>query len=109
MVVDVDVVGDVVGGEDGTDLSRAGVRDRDGAFDALVTNPPYGVRMGARLDFRQLYARLFHAFDVPVRVVLATEEDALREAAAALGLRAEITARPRTGSVSPAIFVVTRS
>jgi len=65
--------------------------------------------MGARLDFRQLYARLFQAFDVPVRVVLATEEDALRQAAEALGLRAELVARPRTGSVSPAIFVVTRS
>lgn len=85
-----------------------GGRDGDRALHALVTNPPYGVRMGARLDFRQLYARLFQAFDVPVRVVLATEEDALHEAAAALGLRAEVAARPRTGSVSPAIFVVTR-
>lgn len=106
--VDVVVDADVAGDENGTDLSRASVRDRDGALDALVTNPPYGVRMGARLDFRQLYARLFQSFDVPVRVVLATEEDALHEAAAALGLRAEVAARPRTGSVSPAIFVVTR-
>jgi hypothetical protein len=63
--------------------------------------------MGARLDFRQLYARLFQAFDVPVRVVLATEEDALQQAATSLGLRAELVAQPRTGSVSPAIFVVT--
>jgi 23S rRNA G2445 N2-methylase RlmL len=113
--VDVDVVvnGDVVGDGDGT-VSRASDREPDGGrepdrpLDALVTNPPYGVRMGARLDFRQLYARLFQAFDVPVRVVLATEEEALHEAAAALGLRAEVVARPRTGSVSPAIFVVTR-
>ncbi len=88
---------------------RLGLAARSVApLDALVTNPPYGVRMGARLDFRQLYARLFQTFDVPVRVVLATEEDALREAAVALGLRVAFVARPRTGSVCPAIAVITR-
>ncbi len=76
---------------------------------ALVTNPPYGVRMGARLDFRQLYARLLRAFDVPVRVVLAVDDEALRAAASALGLRAEVRLRPRTGSVAPALVVVSGS
>lgn len=86
----------------GTDLFGA-----DGATNvALVTNPPYGVRMGARLDFRQLYTRLLRAFEVPVRVVLAVDDQALRSAASALGLRAEVQLRPRTGSVAPAVVVV---
>lgn len=74
--------------------------------DVLVTNPPYGVRMGARLDFRQLYTRIFRAFDVPVRVVLATEVDALREAADALGLRVDVVAQVKTGSVCPALALI---
>lgn len=79
-----------------------------GPDDVVVTNPPYGVRMGARLDFRQLYARVLEAFPVGVLVLLATEERALAEAAEARSMRFEVAYRVRTGSVTPAIAVLMR-
>ncbi|MCB9624194.1 MAG: THUMP domain-containing protein [Polyangiales bacterium] len=76
-----------------------------GSSDVVVTNPPYGVRMGARLDFPSFYRRLFGTFEAPVHVVLATEEEALFGAAREVGLKGHVAWRPRTGSIAPAIAV----
>ncbi|MCB9612397.1 MAG: N-6 DNA methylase [Sandaracinus sp.] len=80
-----------------------------GPSDVVVTNPPYGVRMGARLDFPSFYRRLFRTFEAPVHVVLATEEEALFGAAAEVGLQGHVAWRPRTGSIAPAIAVFART
>lgn len=80
----------------------------DRRFDAIVTNPPYGVRMGAGLDFARFYARLLLSAGRVLApggslVLLATHEDALRRAAAAQGWRVGAPLRVETRSVRPAI------
>ncbi|MBX3248781.1 MAG: methyltransferase [Myxococcales bacterium] len=81
--------------------------------DAIVTNPPYGVRMGARLDFHQLFARILRLASATLRpegvvVTLAVHETELARAAAEQGYVHEVALRVRTGSVTPAIVRLRR-
>lgn len=76
--------------------------------DAIITNPPYGVRMGAALDFRRFYRELLSSFQRVLHpkgtaILFAVQERALEEAAAALGWSMDICFRADTRSVRPAI------
>lgn len=80
-----------------------------GPFDAIVSNPPYGVRMGGRLDFERFYAELLEAFGAVLSpggevVLLVVIEPAMEIAAKAGGWNWEVLTRVETGSVRPGVF-----
>ncbi len=82
--------------------------------DAVVTNPPYGVRMGAAWNFSRFYAgwipRIAKLLPKGRRaVVLATHETPLIDVARGSGLSLVRRIRIETGSVRPAIVVLERA
>lgn len=84
------------------------------SVDAVVTNPPYGVRMGAAWNFARFYAgwipRVATLLPAGRRaVVLATHENPLIEVAQSSGLKLVRRIRIETGSVRPAIVVLERA
>ncbi len=83
-------------------------------FDAIVSNPPFGVRMGGRLDFERFYADLLSAFDRVLEpggevVLLVVVEPAMEIAAKAAGWNWEVLTRVETGSVRPGVFHLWRA
>ena len=94
------------------EVERLGAHWSGERFDAIVTNPPYGVRMGGRLDFRRFYARLLGQLEPLLApegavVLLATREEALGDAAARRGWAMEVVWRVETRSTTPAIARLT--
>ena len=80
------------------------------SIDAVVTNPPYGVRLGRGLDFSAVYGELFGVLRHVLRpngvgVVLVVREPEFQRAAVAAGFKVELVSRVQTRSVTPAIFV----
>ncbi len=84
-------------------------------FQAIVTNPPFGLRLGRRTDFDQLYTKFLRA----ARVVLAPEGRLVvlvhrrgpfnRAARRTKGLRIVHVRAIETGDVYPYIFVLEKS
>ena len=85
-----------------------------GRFAAIVTNPPYGVRLGRNLDFRAFYRRFLEQAAVVLRpggrlVLLAWKRGVVDRTNQELGLFAARHVRVvETGGIYPRIYVLER-
>ena len=83
-----------------------------GGLDAIVTNPPYGQRLGRGIRFRSFYADFLREAARVLRpggrvVLLATRGDALRKALRETGTLRLLTVVPiETGELHPRLFVL---
>jgi len=85
-----------------------------GPFDYIVTDPPYGVRLGKRSSLRRLYPALLRSFEQALadsgRIVLvALKLHAFRTALDETSLRVVCQRRFCAGQLAPHIFVLERA
>ncbi len=84
------------------------------SFDAIVTNPPYGVRVGRGIDFYRFYSRFLDQAHRVLRpagrlVMLARKRGALNRAVRAhRGFAVRHVRIVETGGIYPALFVMER-
>lgn len=110
---------EAAGSPPGVHLQRADARELgrihpEGFFDALVTNPPYGARLGRSISFPGFYRRFLEEAATVLRpggrlVVLAGKRGAFSIAVDRVpGLRIRQVQVIETSRVFPAIFVLER-
>lgn len=85
-----------------------------GTIDAVVTNPPYGMRLGARTNFTALYTSVLRELHTMLRpggrvVLMAMKRRTFTQVAARhKGFKMLHVRAVETGGISPAIYVLER-
>jgi len=103
------------------DARDLGTQVAEGSVDAIITNPPYGVRLGKHIDFAQLYLSVLRQFHAALRpggrvVMLAMKRGTLNTALKRVGgpnsecpgfetVEVRIV---ETGGLHPGLFVLRR-
>ncbi|MEL7371808.1 MAG: methyltransferase, partial [Myxococcota bacterium] len=85
-----------------------------GTFDAIVTNPPFGLKMGARINFHRFYRRWLEQADLLLKPdgrlsLWAHKRTHLEQAIAKNGMfRVDRTIAVQTGVARPTLFSLRR-